>query len=222
MSIRTLLLITALIGAPFACGLEAQAVAMEKNITVATLAKPIEAADLATFEKLFNAHEITTEEKKSLTKLARVARTKLQTECETMGTHTGNAPTFLTGLAQGVVGLWALFNTIITGPIAVNFRDNDIYLPPLYITPLVPYIRLPFCFIQWKSSDLPYKKLFEPKLDQQLPRLWAGCALTALPLAALTAYAFYKAGVNISRGLNYKKYLGTKIANLDAIIEYLA
>jgi len=202
-----------------ACGLRAQ-----QADPIAPLKKAITAADLTAFETAFDAQTIAAEQKDSLAQLARVTRTKLQTELDAMGNYTGNAPTFLTGLAQGTVGLWALLNTAL-GLVAALATVTDIEYKtglPFFIPGVTT---LPYCCTSHThTSDAvkgEEKKTFNPPLDQQQARLWAGCALTGIPLGALTAYALYKAYINIRRGLNHKAYLLAKIGNLDIILEYL-
>jgi hypothetical protein len=224
---RIILSITMLL----ACSL--QAVTPTQQDIYAKLSKSIAAANVVNFETTFNAHTITAQEKKDLENLARVTRAKIQAEFDAMGKSTGNAATFLTGLGQGVVGLWALVNVMLTGVISVRFRKDETELIESPTDFLLPCVRLPFCltlsaivanplYSPNNSNDSERIIEFKPPVAEQLPRLWAGCALTALPLGALTGYAFYKAAINISRGLNYKNYLKAQIANLDVIIQYLA
>ena len=203
-----------------------QAVAPMQQEIVAQLSKSIHGANLPKFETTFKTHTITAQEKQELGNLARVTRAKLQAEFDAMGKNTGNAVTFLTGLGQGVVGLWALANLTLTGLIAAWVRRSVI--PDAMPFPrafLLPAVRLPFCFTQGTCSPSAngrnVRLEFEPGIYDQLFRLWSGCAVTALPFSALTAYAFYKAGVNVARGLNYKNYLQSQIDNLEVIIEYL-
>jgi hypothetical protein len=208
-----------------ACGLHA-----EQLDNIAPLKKAITTTDLVAFETAFDTQTISPEQKDSLAQLARVTRAKLQTELDALGNHTGNAPTFLTGLAQGAVGLWALLNTALAGLIAFvpvfveNYEGKKIKYQaglPFFI----PAFTLPFCCTSHTTTPDAITgevtKTYNPYLVQQLPRLWTGCALTGIPFGVLTIYAFYKAGINIRRGLNYNKYLQAKISNLDIMLEYL-
>ncbi len=200
---------------------------------VGQLKKCIIAADLQSFEKTFDAHKSAVMDSfPELAQLARVTRAKVQADVDAQGNHTGNAPTFLKGLGQGVVGLWALFNTGILGVMVhsgpQNRAQNLTVLNTLSFPTvlLLPMSRTIFLFLQStkRPDDGSSRKIvfdLNPPLHQQLPRLWAGYAVTGITFSALTAYTLYKAGVNLSRGLNYKKYLTNKLHNLDIIIEHL-
>lgn len=152
--------------------------------------------------------------KKELLKISRQQKTAFETELQAIGNKSTSAGKIARGSALLTGGIWCGINTLAhlyCLPKKDQFRRYYESLGSQFSKDIALYIILGPTLLSWTVAH-------SSNFDDGSIKL----IVSIFTLSCIGAWGLSSAGITtLAEGLNYKRYLQTKIKNTNAIIEYL-